>query len=626
MFISEIIIKNFRSHLQTQVAGLGRFNIFLGPNGAGKSSILDAVAYALVGVCRGTDDGGRGAEDLSRQDQGRKSIPGTVLLKTDRGEIVRQVGQGPKSQAHLRVVQGIQGDMAFLRLVVQPGRFLELPERDQKAALLATLAQAIDAKDVRSILGEDLLAYVPNAQALTTAAAVEEMEACARAKRPLLKRDLQNLVYVPQDGLPNLPAGQGLGAALAEAKAKLTALRSQRDAAMREAMQARLGREALAADAQACERESADLAERLRKLPPEAKLRELAKTLRAEVERGRAADAKQQQFATEIEGNLAACRAELDHLSSQSARLRAIGVGRCPTCLQGVTKQIVDTLINNELKPKIAALSIEIKKQERRLLASQQSDLTAWAKQQEDLIACEKAMVEHEQLAPRQAAVKADLAAIQARLAQPSPVQAANPGDHDRQIAEVEQRVEQLQALAAEDRRRAEVLGRRQTVETELALIERLVTVLGPGGPLRTRLMAGGTQAFEAEVTALLAHFGLPALRVSVDPFGLRVGNLPAALLSTSEQYRMSLALAGVFAKRSGLGMLCLDGAEVLDGENRGLLPDVLAACGLNQAIVAATADSPYAGTAMPEWSFYWVEKGAGEVSSVTASAAPVAA
>ena len=119
---------------------------------------------------------------------------------------------------------------------------------------------------------------------------------------------------------------------------------------------------------------------------------------------------------------------------------------------------------------------------------------------------------------------------------------------------------------------------------------------------------------FEKEVGGIVSHFGLGKFRVSVEPWQVMVGGLPAVMLSESEQYRLSAAIAGVFAKRSGAGILCLDGADILYGDNGGLLIEVLEACGLDQAIVAASGDP---GEAPEGWEMIEVTKKDGRSEAV---------
>lgn len=114
MKITGISIKNFRSHVDTRLEGFSRVSIISGMNGAGKSTILDAIAYAITGACRGITDGGVGAEGLVSADapppkRGKPNF--TVELKTDRGDILRAGGQGPKSamQAGIDKMLGVSG-------------------------------------------------------------------------------------------------------------------------------------------------------------------------------------------------------------------------------------------------------------------------------------------------------------------------------------------------------------------------------------------------------------------------------------------------------------------------------------------------------------------------------------
>ncbi len=72
MRINAIRIENMRCHRLTELTELGDVNWFVGQNYSGKSTVLDALSYALRGVCRGIDEAGRGSDTLlSTDDEGR---------------------------------------------------------------------------------------------------------------------------------------------------------------------------------------------------------------------------------------------------------------------------------------------------------------------------------------------------------------------------------------------------------------------------------------------------------------------------------------------------------------------------------------------------------------------------
>ena len=144
MRIDEMQLVNFRNHLKTTIKGLSRVNLFVGPNGAGKTTILDSIGYGLSGTCRGTDAGGKGADALACQLPAKAKALTSVLLKTDRGELLRALGQGPSSQAHVQIVRKLGLDERVLRVLAAPMNLLRLPagRRQQSRAQRAAASRA----------------------------------------------------------------------------------------------------------------------------------------------------------------------------------------------------------------------------------------------------------------------------------------------------------------------------------------------------------------------------------------------------------------------------------------------------------------------------------------------------
>jgi energy-coupling factor transporter ATP-binding protein EcfA2 len=200
MRIDRVTLKHFRSHRDTTLE-LGPLNIVVGPNGAGKSTLVDAICYAFTGTCRGTDEGGRGADSV--QTAGEKE-PGSVSLLTDLGPVERPLGSGPASA----IGKGIAGMAKVrpdaLRAVFRPGSFLDLPAAEQ-AGIFASLVAPAGIGD----LAEAHLKGMMPAPYPETMAALDLLEQQVRDRGRKLAAEAKAtkaLAGVQPDGPPDLLA------------------------------------------------------------------------------------------------------------------------------------------------------------------------------------------------------------------------------------------------------------------------------------------------------------------------------------------------------------------------------------------------------------------------------------
>jgi DNA repair exonuclease SbcCD ATPase subunit len=92
MIIKTLTLKNFRSHADS-VLDFEQVTILLGPTGTGKTSVIDSIAYALVGANQFTAKDGKNAQNLIRLGAENEKI--TVALLTDKADVTRT--RTPKS-------------------------------------------------------------------------------------------------------------------------------------------------------------------------------------------------------------------------------------------------------------------------------------------------------------------------------------------------------------------------------------------------------------------------------------------------------------------------------------------------------------------------------------------------
>ncbi|MDI6774007.1 MAG: AAA family ATPase [Verrucomicrobiota bacterium] len=603
MKITKIQLRGFRSHLNTEVVGLEKFCCFLGKNGAGKSSILDAIGYALTGVTRGVDDRGSGAEHLVTRktlfadpEQAPKAFG--VSLMTTKGAIVRGLGEGPKAKVQAQIGQKYGIDPVLARTLVQTASFTRLPPATQKQIVLSVAGSAVSDADIRQLLGPAASQFDATTGPLDSVEAIDRAEKELRALRPELKRQIAAVI------VPDLPASAAETASvnIRDAEEALRDLRRDRDAIVKQKADydARVNvlKQRLI---QAQEVLNSDLGG-----PPKGDPAAIEKEIKKleEAENGRDAEYN-------------ALRSEIDQLSGRLEQARQqfktfSGLkGKCPTCVRilsktdidGVTKTLKDegTKIVAELKPKQARL------EELAYDQGRGKKILEFKGQIESIREHARAQ---ERLKERHADARKAINDVEAALAQPAP-KLANTAEIDAEIVKGEEFVGRQRALAGAVDERNRAIKQKGEIEARLSNLEDLIDRIGPKGLVRAKLMEGGGDQFVAEVNEYAQAVGLGVVAIGMENgFAIWIDGSPAALLSASEDYRLNLAFAAALAKRSGTGILILDGAEILDGDNRGAVNEVLERAGLEQAFLAATPETmPESVEAMAGWSLFAVEK-----------------
>ncbi|MDD3654123.1 MAG: AAA family ATPase [Desulfotomaculaceae bacterium] len=187
------------------------------------------------------------------------------------------------------------------------------------------------------------------------------------------------------------------------------------------------------------------------------------------------------------------------------------------------------------------------------------------------------------------------------------------------QIAEAEALADRIkahrQALA-----QAEALDREsRELAAALAEYELLVKAFGPDG-IRRSALARSLGPFTARVNENLAVLtdGAYAVEFAPDlsPIVRHAGaTVPARLLSTSEQLRIGIAIQEAIAAHLDLRFLAIDGADLLDQDNRdrltGFVLERAAASEFDQVLVFSTAGDTPPNPGLPGLKMFWVEAGA---------------
>ena len=179
MRIMTLILKNFRSHVETRL-DLDRFNFIRGPNGCGKSSIQMAFEYLFTGRCQLTDGAGRGAEALVRLGQKKLEVSATFengdvicRRRTARSQIVEISGKRVPVDAAESFLAKQFGPTKVLSAVLNADRFVEMAEARQQEFLsqLIGLGEVELTDQIRGALrdtgeGEPKLASISDVEAL----------------------------------------------------------------------------------------------------------------------------------------------------------------------------------------------------------------------------------------------------------------------------------------------------------------------------------------------------------------------------------------------------------------------------------------------------------------------------
>ncbi len=137
----------------------------------------------------------------------------------------------------------------------------------------------------------------------------------------------------------------------------------------------------------------------------------------------------------------------------------------------------------------------------------------------------------------------------------------------------------------------ADVAEKRKQLEIEVRYLEGLVEFLGPKG-IRVELIDDRIVKFVEQVDVHLKAFGF-GLGVKVEPWELSVHERPVGRLSTSERYRLGVALQIAIARMTGFNFIICDGTEILTPAVFTQLMKMIAGSGLDQAIVIKTLMTP---------------------------------
>lgn len=604
MRITALRIENLRNHRETAIE-LDRVNLIVGFNGSGKSTIRAAIELALTGrVLEWTDRAGRGADNLVRLGAKKAAMEldveglGTIRREIPGGlQVAGLTGPSTAQQAVLYERLGAPADV--VSAVLNTTEFIRMKPDDQKRMLFDLLGVGFDAGAVREALAKRAPAVIRDAALAQFDAecpskpgqpgdpgAFERLEKAFRDGRRDAKKALAaaeaSLAGLTVPGSP-IPADQ-----VAKAQEQLKGLRAQQADLQRRAGQAderRARRERL-------ERELSSLAgpdDSSPEEPPDPGTAEqAAEAAAAEAEKAQVAYNKAQEDVRVAEAG----REGIDRQLQGVLKLK----GQCPLVPDG---QIACPITPAEIA---------------RLTKGLRAERDAKAKEMTQL-AVLSSRAYNEAAAAQQASAAAKRAALDARaartlaerrhiLAKAAAVQReglrveieALAGGGDANTDELEQlaaRIEKGEAMIQSARDAAGALRRQEELQADIATsrarveaLEWLVEAFGPKGlpaeilaarvePIATKARETLEQLTGGAYTIDISVSGAGDLSITVTHAGL---TLPLSHLSTSERMRVGIVLQHVLNSLTGLRLLLVDDAEVLDPGNRVLLMETILA------------------------------------------------
>lgn len=603
MIIKSLSITNLRSHHHTELTGFEKVAMFVGQNYSGKSTILDALCYALKGVCRGTDEGGRGADRLVSADGNGRPLAKsfTVKVETDVGIIERTgPGDGPRSAVQTAVDGLLSRGSARLvdpRLLIQSTWFFELTAGAQKAVIQRLTAPEIRREDVAAAVGEDFKAidYLWPDQEARTLNDLDEIEKYVRDQRKAVKKEADFLRPVDLGTYPEdirkltAEAAQGLADKI---HAKLTALKDQHRQQTSGPEQER--------------RKLADLDQQVETL----KMQATAPTGTVEEIDQDIAGTEKEIEKRRKEFDVLPTSARVDEAKAELVELRA-STGKCKTCgrlLDAKHKAKIQATLETEIK------SAEMSSTRAADLRREITKLTNWLDDRRqaraDLTAALKA---------HKNAVESLGAAMATRDGQAKVVEALQPAEEglEARIKTGEDRLVDIRTYLQTRRLYERQLAQVGTVTAKVEMLERLCEVFGPKGKVRTGIASVGGVDFAAAVNEVARPLGLN-IEIEPEPFRILARGRDASLLSTSQQLRLGFAMQIIIARMTGLGFVCVDNLDWIDKAGRATISRAVRDIP-EQVFVCATLAMPdhdYKAPTLPGWGFYLVT-GDGDSSKV---------
>lgn len=563
MRINRIELKNFRSHVHTKIEGLERVNYFLGLNGAGKSSIVDAISYALSGVCRGTDEGGRNAELLINQGDEISAKQFVISLETSAGNIVRMgPGGGPKSNAQQQVNRMLKLSPIVSRALVDVTHFFGLGATEQKAILERVLELEIKESVIEGACRPEdwQVAKMTVPMPIENYSDLLAAEKILRAARAGLKSmapaspskpDLASLA--PDVQKMGLGEAQGM---LTQVKAKLRSLYEEKGRQEALVTNASDRRAKMEAEVEKATVTVASLTSAIDKIgdPRPGLMKVIGEIATLSNEVGQASKTKSSEDAERSEAFIVMLEAAKE---------------RCPVCLGEMSA-----------KRRLAAINAHRGTAD---LTRRQTDLSGTTKF-EQLQAAKNRLATLELDADKASAIKADVrrwsehilnlkSQLSSVVIQQSP---GPPPELLERIKKGEVVAEQIGRLIAILEGHEKAVADHHSQAKHIEAMERLVEVFGPKG-IRVKLIEEKLATFLELANRFMVVFGF-GVKIGLDPFMVYVNGRRTIMLSETERLRAGVAFQMALSDRAGLKFVAIDQVDSLDFRSRPALETIISA------------------------------------------------
>lgn len=604
MKIERLSISQFRCHDSLDVP-LDRVTVIVGANGTGKSSIKAALEYALTGRCEWTDGRGSGADELIkhgiRQANITVGIEGLGQIQRTVPNYLRVEGMdGPTTDQQKALYERLGASEQVLSALFNTGAFLSLDRAAQKTLLFGLLGFTFTREDLAAKISEfsgreDAAGWIIGqlVEDVYGPDVFDRLEKAAVEERRTLKRVAKEL---DAQAVPSVPLPEGVTAEQAEQVDKLLQeLSAERDGLMRQLGEGRAStqaRESLISRRNAAKTkvELGEKTVRSMPVPDEEALEQAKATFKEARDEDRALNDQHAELLVRcatFEGQIAGVSGTIETLSRFD--------GSCPLAPQAVqcpmSREDVGAVLK-QLGESVGALRTqmaEIEAELRQIEEARSAARAAKADAEKQIAELEKRGVAFENARVDLDRARTALREAEQELAS-APEATGNQSETEQAIAMLDARIAKgrgIQQAIVEHKRteaaRQAYTARQAKTTTDLLLIEALCTALGPKG-LRARMLGDAVKKLQERANERFQ--ALTAGEYSVeflagDDLQILVtrkghGTRPAANLSASEKFRVGIVMQDVLAGLSGLGFLVIDGADILDTDNRALMMQMI--------------------------------------------------
>lgn len=603
MKVTDLRMTNFRSYKDETKISFNRLTIVRGPNGAGKSAIRMAIEYAFTGRCDVTDRGGRGAEDLTRLGAAgfavevdvelsdgkvatitrtRNSAGGSIVVCAADlvdGKLTNKFNYAGK-QAEFWIQQNI-APIEVLSAVLNCDRFLEMTPNDQKALLASSLRPepvTID-ENIRAILKE---AKLPDVVTIGSAVSIDAWHKVTFELRTRFNREVKEMGELQP---PNIPRDCPTVEVVRE---QIAALHKTRDGLVQQRATLLAGYESEVRD---IERGRAMRAAAFQQKEQNEKLALNGPALDAAVK-----EAKGAKKASELDAAIAVLEQEINQDRAMLAKVND-GPSNCPTCNRPMPED--ETVID------VDGIQARIEKSQESLEAKRLARVKLG-----DPAAAQARVETHQRAMPLWVAAENTLK----ELGDPGSGLPVKPDTSaiDAEIETVDERIANGNVVADRvgqlrgDLRRYEESQTAKAAKQAIAnKLDTAVEYFSDRGTLKAKLIGGKLPAFRNRINEVLSAFGYhcwfdlepfemlvrDSLHCELDEAGRITNGLKPIQLSESQRYRFGVAFQVAIAEATGVRLVIVDRADMLQADARSMLSQELLNSDLEQAIVLATSD-----------------------------------